>query len=36
MCGPEDVVEGVVYLVSDRSEDVTGTVLDMNGGLFVR
>lgn len=33
---PEDVAEGVVYLASARSDYVTGTVLDMNGGLFMR
>lgn len=33
---PEDVAQGVVYLASSRSDYVTGTVLDMNGGLFMR
>lgn len=30
---PEDVAEGVLYLASDMSNYVTGTVLDVNGGM---
>jgi len=30
---PEDIAEGVVYLASDMSNYVTGTVLDVNGGM---
>ena len=30
---PEDIAEGVLYLASDMSNYVTGTVLDVNGGM---
>jgi len=30
---PEDIAEGVVYLASQQSNYVTGTVLDVNGGM---
>jgi 3-oxoacyl-[acyl-carrier protein] reductase len=30
---PEDIAEGIVYLASQQSNYVTGTVLDVNGGM---
>lgn len=32
---PEDIAEGVLYLVSQQSEFVTGVTLDINGGLYI-
>ncbi len=32
---PEDIADGVAYLVSDAASYVTGTVLDINGGHFM-
>jgi 3-oxoacyl-[acyl-carrier protein] reductase len=31
---PEDIANAVLYLVSESGDYVTGTVLDVNGGLF--
>ncbi len=33
---PRDVAEAIVYLAGDRASFVTGTVLDINGGLLMR
>lgn len=35
MCIPEDYVEQILYLLSDSSEIMTGSVLQMTGGLFI-
>lgn len=32
---PEDPAEGVVFLASQQSNWITGTVLDINGGMFM-
>lgn len=32
---PEDIAEGVVFLASDASNYVTGTILDINGGVLM-
>jgi 3-oxoacyl-[acyl-carrier protein] reductase len=33
---PEDVAAAVVYLASDSARHITGTVLDVNGGMLMR
>jgi 3-oxoacyl-[acyl-carrier protein] reductase len=33
---PQDVAAAVAYLASDAAGFVTGTTLDVNGGLFMR
>jgi len=30
---PEDIAEGILYLLSDRASYVTATVLDIDGGV---
>jgi 3-oxoacyl-[acyl-carrier protein] reductase len=30
---PEDIAEAVLFLVSQQSNWITGTVLDVNGGI---
>ena len=32
---PEDIAEAVIFLVSDASNFITGTVLDVNGGMLM-
>lgn len=32
----DEVADGVVFLASDMANYVTGTVLDINGGIFMR
>jgi 3-oxoacyl-[acyl-carrier protein] reductase len=32
---PEDVVEAVLFLASDKAGFITGEILDVNGGLFM-
>jgi NAD(P)-dependent dehydrogenase (short-subunit alcohol dehydrogenase family) len=33
---PEEVADGIAFLVSDMSLMVTGAILDVNGGMFLR
>jgi len=32
---PEDVAEGVLFLVSDAGNYITGQVLNVNGGMYM-
>ena len=32
---PEDVSDGIVFLLSDKAAYITGQVLDINGGLGI-
>ena len=32
---PREVAMSIVYLVSDEAEYITGTVLNMNGGMYL-
>ena len=32
---PEEVADAVCYLVSDRASFITGTTLDVDGGIMV-
>lgn len=32
---PQDVAEGVLFLISDRARYITGEILDINGGLIM-
>lgn len=32
---PKDIAEGVVFLASQQSNWVTGTMLDVNGGMLM-
>lgn len=32
---PEDIVNAILFLVSDKSRYVTGEILDMNGGFIM-
>ena len=33
---PEDVADGIVFLASERASYITGTTLDVNGGVFMK
>ncbi|MGL5271541.1 MAG: SDR family NAD(P)-dependent oxidoreductase, partial [Selenomonadaceae bacterium] len=33
---PDDVANGIVFLASDRADYITGTTLDINGGLYMK
>ena len=36
MAEPEDIANAVYFLVSEESRCITGTTLDINGGLFMK
>lgn len=33
---PEDVADGILFLASDRAQYITGTTLDINGGIYMK
>ena len=35
MAEPEEIAEAVAFLASDRAAYITGTVLSVNGGLYM-
>ena len=32
---PEDIAQGALFLLSDAARQITGEILDVNGGMFM-